>query len=65
MYRVQAWNSLSRPVDVPSAPMDLRSALELVVEYRDRGFRRITLFNVETGERFTDLEHFMRGKPED
>jgi hypothetical protein len=64
MFRVQAWNAMGGKVDDPSPPMELKDALQLVVAYRNRGLRRITLMDTKTGEEFTDLEHFVRQVPE-
>lgn len=59
MYRVQAWNAMGGKLDYPSPPMELKQALSLALEYRNRGLHRITLIDAKTGEEITDLEHFM------
>jgi hypothetical protein len=65
MYRVQAWNAIGGKLGEPSAPMELRQALALVIEYRKRGLRRITLIDTKTGDEMTDLEHLIQDTPED
>lgn len=64
MYRVQAWNRMGGKLEDPSAPMEMKQALELALEYRNRGLRRITLIDTVTSEQFTDLEHLMRELPQ-
>lgn len=53
MYRVQAWNRMGGKLEDPSAPMEMKQALELALEYRNRGLRRITLIDTVTSEQFT------------